>query len=127
MPRRTVDDEFVLKGGVEAAVAAVAAQGFLVVPLAGDVQVAADAQGNTAVEREVAPFPAAVAATGRVGGDPTAGVLAKHEIDDPGDGIGTVLRGRAVAQHLHPGERCGRDGAKIRAAAAPADHAVEHA
>ena len=49
------------------------------------------------------------------------------QVDDAGDGVGAVLCGGAVAQHLDTLKSRGRNGAEIRAAGAVADDPVEHA
>ena len=41
-------------------------------------------------------------------------VVAQQEVDDPGDGVRAVLGRRAVAQHLDPAERDGRNCREIR-------------
>jgi len=41
------------------------------------------------------------------------GVIVEQHVDHAGDGVGAVLRGRAVAQHFHALDRGGRDQAVI--------------
>ena len=53
-----------------------------------------------------------------------AGAL-EHDVDDAGDGVGAVLRGRAVAQHFDAGDGVGRDGIEVHRRTAAADAAVE--
>ena len=89
---------------------------FLVEPVTGDGDEAAVAKGQTDVALDAILCPVAFEIlTGVIDEADALAVFFQVEVDHPGDGVGTVLRGRAVPQHFDAGDRRRRNGCEVRA------------
>ncbi len=55
----------------------------------------------------------------------TVGIVSQYEVDNAGDGVGTVLRGRAVTEHLDALDRERRDGGNVDALGAVGNTAAQ--
>ena len=120
-------DQLVLIIGIQTAVPTVAIQRILLVPLTGDIEESSGAQGHAAVECHAPAGAVAVAGSSMNREFAAIGPVPQFQVDDGGNGVGTVLGGGAVAQHLDTLHGRCRYGAKVRAAGSVPDHSVEHA
>ena len=112
---------------VETAIAAVAQQRLLVMPFAGDVDEATVADAEAARHGGAEAVAAGAAGGAAIERQFTAvRIFLQDDVNHPGDGVGAILGGGAVAQHFHAADGGHGNGAQIRAAGAPTDHAVQY-